>query len=374
MKRFIAFFLALGLALLAGCGVAETPVGGSPLAPTPEPEESAARVMVSFETVSDTIERDGAVMLTYSYPSAVVSTGTGSGAKISEAINAALTPPEDKLASLAEAAWAEYSALDEAGRETWPGYGLYYGAEVVRGDAAALCVYCTVSETSGGVHPNSGAFALNFDTSRGERLTADMLGADVNALKAAAAEYILESAADNPNAESFTGLEEFAASALDGDGWYPGDDGLTVFADPMEIAPYAVGEIRFTVPYSELGALMDARWLPEEAGEANGSLSIGEPSGDADCSVVIDEGGRAFELTADGSPGAVRIYRVSMGSDGGTVFGSEALYLSSLEPGERLGVTAAFMDMPLYAVSCASGFTRLIGDSGKDGSLLLLEP
>ena len=142
-------------------------MGASPLAPTPEPEESSARVMVSFETVSDTIERDGAVMLTYSYPSAVVSTGTGSGAKISEAINAALTPPEDKLASLAEAAWAEYSALDEAGRETWPGYGLYYGAEVVRGDAAALCVYCTVSETSGGIHPNSGAFALNFDTPRG---------------------------------------------------------------------------------------------------------------------------------------------------------------------------------------------------------------
>ena len=47
---------------------------------------------------------------------------------------------------------------------------------------------------------------------------------------------------------------------------------------------------------------------------------------------------------------------------------------SYMDAGESLGLTAAFMDNPLYSVTYGLSSAQLIGDSGEDGSLLLLDP
>ena len=89
---------------------------------------------------------------------------------------------------------------------------------------------------------------------------------------------------------------------------------------------------------------------------------------------MLDEGGVEFSLTASEEVTDICVRRVAMDTDGSFYPQQTVLYLSRLSAGESLGLTAAFMDSPLYSVSWGAGETRLIADSGKDGSLLLLEP
>lgn len=377
MKKVFALILALSMLSLAACGTSGQSSSPSvpPSAPSSEQPEESERVMVQFEALTKTVESDDVTVLTYTVPQVTVTLDDADTAKkITDDINSMLTPDESTLDELANSAAEAYAALDEAGRESWVPYGLTVTAEVTRGDSSVLSLYCTKSQMSGGPHPSNSSFGLNYNVSTGEKLTAEELASDTGMLDETVSKFVKEAAAGNENASAFYGVDDFADSALDGDGWYFSESGLTVFANPEEIAPYAQGTVVFTVPYSSLTSSLKASYFPDKLIGSKEALEISSGADGTDVSAIIDEDGVGFKLTATENVTSISIDRVSMDSDGGFIITGQALYVSRLSSGEKLGLTTAFMDMPLYSVSWGSGEQMLIGDSGKDGSLLLIEP
>ena len=379
MKRLAALCLCLLMAALAACGVGEAPVSGSsPAAEGASPSPAAQRrVMVRFDPVSETVTGDdGAVLLSYGYPRVTVTvSGSDAGLGISSEINAALTPQQEELDRLAQAAAAEYAALDGGGRESWTGYGLYYSAAVMRGDSRLLSLSCSVSEQSGGAYPNNSGFGLSFNLDGG-RISAESLDSGSGRLESEAERSVLAAISSGEDADSYFGADGFVESALAGGQWYFSDGGLTLFANEGEIAPRAVGQVVFTLPYEDIAGCLAEEYAPVAASAPGsaGALKISPGAGGCEFSAVLDEGGVEFRLSASQSVGSICVNRVSMDGSGGWFPTGQALYLSALGGGESLGLTAAFMDSPLYSLSYGAGCVYLIADSGRDGSLLLLDP
>ena len=379
MKKLFALALALLLFALAACGANEagtaSPGAGTEASPA-GPEESP-RTAVRFQTLTKAAKCETGDLYTYSYPALELNTGSQSGPALSRALNGALTPSEDTLSEVDSAARAAYEALDEAGRLDWMGvgYGFQRRAELMRCDGRVLSLLVSDSSSLGGPHPAGSGFGLSCDFASGELLSAEDIASDPAALAEKVERYVLDSAAENPNASAFYDLAAFAESALGEGRWYFADDGLAVFAAPEEIAPYAVGSVVFVLPYSELDGLLKPEYLPASSPKGGpGALSISAGIEGAALSAVLDEGGVEFSLTASEEVTDICVRRVAMDTDGSFYPQQTVLYLSRLSAGESLGLTAAFMDSPLYSVSWGAGETRLIADSGKDGSLLLLEP
>lgn len=376
MKRFSALLFALLMLALTACGVNQV----SPTAPassSPEPEPGR-RVTVQFDTRTETVKNDdGVTLLTYSYPQASVDVSDSeSGSAIEETINSTLTPSQDTLDQISQAAAAEYAGLDETQRESWTGYGLYYNAEVMRGDSRILSLYWTVSQMSGGSHPNNGGFGLSFDVETGERLTASSLGNEGGNLSSVVSRFVLSSISSNENIDTFYGISDFIENVLNTEQWYLSDSGLTVFANEGEIAPRAVGAMVFTMPYSDLQNSLSEKYAPVNASPLGsaGALDISSGTGGANVSAILDSGGVEFSLTTSEDITGLCINRVSMDSGGDWFATGQVLYVSYMDAGESLGLTAAFMDNPLYSVTYGLSSAQLIGDSGEDGSLLLLDP
>lgn len=378
MKKLFALVLALSMLALAACGTTGNNSGtiATPGVPASTPPESPERVVVQFEALTKTVESDdGVTVLTYTVPQVTVTLDDADTAKkITDDINSMLTPDQAAIDELAGRASDAYAALDEAQRETWAPYGITVTAEVTRGDSSVLSLYCTRSQMSGGAHPANSSFGLNYDIATGDKLTAEQLASDTGMLEETVAGFVKEAAAGNENASAFYGVDDFANNALSGSSWYFSASGITVFADPEVIAPYAQGTVVFTVPYSSLTSSLKAAYFPDKLIGGDDAFTISSGANGTDVSAVIDEDGVGFKLTAMEDVTGVSIDRVSMGSDGEYLVSGQVLYVSRLASGEDLGLTAAFMDMPLYSVSWGSNEHLLIGDSGKDGSLLLMEP
>ena len=257
MKKLSALAAALSLLAMSACGT-RAPAGTPEAAGTSSPAPEQA-LSVRLETVTDTIEDNGVTLLTYSYPAASV-TGSDSAGDIETAINARLKPSQAVTDSLAEAAQTQYGGLSESDRELWGGYGLYYTAEVTRSDGRVLSLYCTVSENSGGAHPNNRGFGLNFDVRTGALLT----GGDIDAgsLGVLVRSRFAGALTSSEFSDSFYGVGEFVERVMDTDQWYFTADGLYVFANEDEIAPHAVGITGVELSYGELAGALDERYMP----------------------------------------------------------------------------------------------------------------
>lgn len=130
------------------------------------------------------------------------------------------------------------------------------------------------------------------------------------------------------------------------------------------------------MPYSDLQNSLSEKYAPVNASPlgAAGALDISSGTGGANVSAILDSGGVEFSLTTTEDITGLCINRVSMDSGGDWFATGQVLYVSYMDAGESLGLTAAFMDNPLYSVTYGLSSAQLIGDSGEDGSLLLLDP
>ena len=108
----------------------------------------------------------------------------------------------------------------------------------------------------GGVHGNTYVSGLNFDSQTGERLTLDDIAEDRERFLAAAKEYVLSLCESDEYKELLIpDYQESLDSILQDDLWFFDEEGITFIANTYELASYAAGTLRFTVPYGELEGL-----------------------------------------------------------------------------------------------------------------------
>lgn len=144
------------------------------------------------------------------------------------------------------------------GRENWKAYELKTGYETKRDDEKVISFKLLTDSYMGGVHPNTVAGGISFDTQTGRRLALADVVADENAARAEIVKFLLqETKREKYTGLFFEGYEERLEELLTEDTWYLSELGLNVIGNEYLIAPYAAGIFDFVIPYEQAQFMRD---------------------------------------------------------------------------------------------------------------------
>lgn len=257
----------------------------------------------------------------------------------------------------------------------------YVSAEAPRCDAHALSLIFDVSQDMGGVHAEYARLSRSFDSDSGNLLTLDSIADNAAQLRTYIKNYVISIAAGEEYTEDgesvlFDDYESTLAAIVDeGRNWYFTDTGLVIYANPYDIAPYSLGVLCFEIPYSALTEFIDEDYMPVTYEGENGIVlgDDGTKINRDDISllgaVTIDEEGQSVVLSAEET-----VYNVRVFNESSTLW--QRNYLTT---GEGVEVISYIPDViPLiyvsYQLADGTEVTRGIFQSGKDGSIILVEP
>ena len=251
-------------------------------------------------------------------------------------------------------------------------------------------VYTTYIYT-GGAHGSYVDRAYVFDGESGELVTLDKLSGDTAQLTEYLAGYMLTLRNEDKDQYYSQRLSDDylidttmadALKALVRDGsWYFDGDGMCIFSDVYEIAPYAVGIIEFHIPYDALRGHIDEKWMPlseSETGKLTAMLQSEIKDGSIEVidRVAVSESGAEIALTAQGAIYQVKLSSVEYVND--DFFETEQLWAGSYMRNCVLQVVTDIPDgmpnlMLSYRDASGEAHDMLITQSGLDGSIILMD-
>lgn len=253
--------------------------------------------------------------------------------------------------------------------------------KAMRCDTRVLSLVFDVEQYIGGVHGGLQRVSRSFNADSGELLTLADIAKNEDQLKTFLKNYVIGLAAGEEYYEDdgvcylFDDAQEVIGSIVDeGEQWYFNDNGIVVYTNPYDIAPYAYGILRFEVPYSALEEFMDADYMPIDYEGENGMVlaDAGSDTVRAELNmldtVTVDENMQSVILSAEETVYDVRIYSAE-----------RMLWQRNyLTTGEGVEVISSIPDvLPniaiSYRLSDGTQVTRGIFHSGKDGSIILTE-
>lgn len=192
-------------------------------------------------------------------------------------------------------------------KDTFYAYSNYLNMGIARHDDRIMSILTTNSVYSGGAHPITLQSSVNLDTKNRKCLKLE--------------DIIEKSAVDKMHQlvlsvlkEDFCNLgggilyddylDTIQNSMIYGNltqYWYLNHDGLVIYYNQYEIAPYAAGIIKIEIPYSDLEGILKEEYFPEEYEENSGDLVlIGEETGSRKIPVQIGEGS-SFTVGVEGT-------------------------------------------------------------------------
>ncbi len=125
-----------------------------------------------------------------------------------------------------------------------------------RVDDKVVCFEKYNYTNNGGAHGNTFYSGWNFDVATGKRLMIGDIAEDEETFMASVKDYVLALCeSDAYNSRLFPEYKDYIDYVLQDDLWYFGAEGITFIANTYELAAYAEGTLRFTVPYNELDGL-----------------------------------------------------------------------------------------------------------------------
>ena len=411
-KRLIYIFLLISL-LLSGCSYRVLPGKrekdtAATLTPTafplneqeentPEPglseEEAAHRVLVGYrkEWQQYTDKDTGELLLDYSCMTPEV-TLPGMERQQS-AVQSALDKHEELfkkgsrgndtlpngVSSMEKAARKQYASGDGF----YGPYALNRSVRVSRGDAAVMSFVYVDYSFAGGIHGYPFTYALTFDTESGAELSFDDLSADPAALRELCLQEMNTQAAARGD-ELFEDYEETLPKLMDSGSWYFTEKGLTFVANPYDIAPYASGNIEFSVSYKKLSSVLHERYQRPAKAIVQGGMEAGWISekhfDSAPLAELTISPLAPFALWAENTVYNVRLSSVTyLEYNGSFAETEELLFASRMDDGEYWSISADIPDvipnlMLSWQLPDGTAQKYLISMSGMDGSLLLIDP
>ena len=255
----------------------------------------------------------------------------------------------------------------------------YCAPSVTRCDTRVLSAVFDVSQDIGGIHADSTRTSRSYNADNGSLLTLADIAKNEEQLKTFIKNYVIGLAAGDDYKEGGVSIlfDDFESTINDlvdaGANWYFSDGGLVFYANPYDIAPYSRGVLLFEIPYSALEEFIDEGFMPVEYEGENGML-LADDGDKLDRSslnilgtVTVDEDGQSVVLSAEET-----VYNLKIYTSGRMLW--QRNYLTT---GEGVEVKSFIPDaQPSIAVSyeLADGteIVRVIFQSGKDGSILLV--
>ena len=274
------------------------------------------------------------------------------------------------------------------------GYFPYFYKNIynpVRIDEKVLSLYGAETVYSGGVHPNLLCVSANYDMATGEELelkdilqsdaaAASICGTILTNLKENEEEYMLFDGYDDAVQQQYGSLNTITT-----DSWYLSAEGLSLYFSPYELAPYASGIIEVMIPYDQLNGILKDDFLPPELPGCNGKADV-ILAQDIDLNkfsqfaeAILDPNGERFLFFSDGLISNIRLLEGTWDENGVRFTPTHTAFLANtLGTGDAIMVQAMFSDvMPNLQLSYDSGdqtYTYFVAQSGKDGSIYLIEP
>lgn len=278
-QKFLAVFLTGCICLTAGCGkqaegtqeavnVQESEAAGdSGMQDEPEDQEvsgqdqkeasAAPQVVISRENLEEYEEDTNRWLVHTEYDSLSV-TGEGYEAAAegvrqwSEARTAEIRELSSEYAGYA----AEDAAYQDAENTAYQ-YSIYESLETARVDSRVISIIEMNSDYTGGAHGNYGYYGYTFDAENGQLLELMDILEDAGGFQEAASDYIIQKLKETQGDGLFP---EYADEVRDtwtrneGPNWYLDAAGITFIFNPYEVGPFAMGEVRVTLPYEEFAS------------------------------------------------------------------------------------------------------------------------
>ncbi len=251
---------------------------------------------------------------------------------------------------------------------------------VTRCDTRALSIVFDVSQDIGGLHADFTRISRSYNADTGALLSLADIAKNEEQLKTFIKNYVIGLAAGDEykeNGESilFDDFETSIGELVDaGSNWYLNDEGLVVYANPYDIAPYSSGVLLFEIPYSALEEFLSTDLTRVDYEGENGMIladngfTVDRDSLRLLDTVTVDAGGQSVVLSAEETVYNVRVYTESR-----TLW--QRNYLTS---GEGIEVISYIPDAApniavYYQLADGTEVVRGIYQSGKDGSILLVD-
>ncbi len=264
--------------------------------------------------------------------------------------------------------------------------------QTARTDERCLALLYRTYTFTGGAHGNYVDNAYVFDPESGELVTLDKLSSDSEQLISYLTEcmlalvnedkdqYYTERLADQSYFVDTT-MEEALKALVRDTNWYFDNNGMCIFSDLYEIAPYAAGIVEFDIPYDMLSGHIDEKWMKTQK-NGSGSLTAMAQSDIQDGSVeiidrvAVSDTGAEIAVAAEGTVYQAKLCEVEYVNDG--FIETKQLWAAGQMKDCVLQIVTDIPDgMPNLMISYldASGASHdlLITQSGQDGSIILMD-
>lgn len=367
MKKILSFLLCC--TMLASLCACQHVIDAEEKTPVPKFDVTAS---FSFDDSELTLD-DGTAYYKQSIGTAEISS---KDSRAAERINASLAELYVKLQSDAE--YTQKLAQDQTDEIVELSYNCT--PTVARIDTHVLSLIFDVSKDTGGIHADLTRLSRSYNSDTGELLTLSNIAKNADQLKTFLKNYVIGLAAGDEykeNGESilFDDFETTIGELIDnGSNWYFNDNGLVIYANPYDIAPYSSGVLKFEIPYSTLEEFMDDDYMPVDYEGENGIVladdgtEIDRDSLNILDTITYDEGGQSVVLSAEETVYNVKIYTADE-----TLW--QRNYLTSGEGVEVISYIPDVMSNIAICYQLADGtqVVRGIFQSGEDGSIMLVE-
>ena len=248
--------------------------------PPAEQIQQEPLIYVTFSQHSDSVNADDGTKLfiSQSYIPSFVSEDETVNHWISSAVDTAVLETAEELHSMEQQAWSDYQS--RAGDESLDFYAYSYYSNVssARLDNSVVSVLQVNSVYSGGTHPNYAQKAYNLDL-----VNCTELGL-TDVILPGGAEFLHRQVLERLE-DRFGGLEHSGLYAdypqivtsyfEDPDltpNWYFSENGLVIYFNCYDIAPYAAGIIKVEFPYDALTGVLKPEFYPETVMAGPGEL------------------------------------------------------------------------------------------------------
>jgi len=399
MKRIFALTLITAL-LLCGCGKEkQSPVNDDVNAATDHAGIAAdspvndnpgyvrqPMVAISVPIINETmLADDGTTICNYAYQNMYI---TVPDQQIADTVIIDFLNRQDADHAAAKAI-SDQAASNYSGQENWVPYSYKSLYSPTRLDHSVLSLYGESATYLGDSHPQIECNTINYNMVSGEVLTLGSILYNVDALETLCDLVIQNMAALKDTSLLYDEYPEivrhrFSREESYDEDWFFTETGLSFFFSPYEVAPYVSGIVIVEIPYSELSGVIADEFFPPEEDLAEGTIyaqlledaKLEEITQIAE--VPLHEQGQQIFLHCDGIVRDV-VLEYGFWDESGTNFTAECTVFATytLTPGDGIMIQADIPDAaPNLRLSYRSGdqiISNFVSQSGKDGSILLLE-
>lgn len=254
---------------------------------------------------------------------------------------------------------------------------------IERSDDAVLSLVYSVYTYKGGDRGETDVRGYVFSTVDGKLLTLDDIAGDRAAFDKLILNAMTEQAKNDPALSSVDGIGEKLSGLLRDGAWYFNKDGLLFVSAEHELSEEIDGTRGFMIDYGDLAGVIKEKYIPVSyTGEGTVHVISHSEYEDGSMEVIdkvfADDGGEELCLVAEGTVYDVSLTRVGYTDYNGRFYTIQQLWSCSSMKDCVLQLCTRIPDgmpnlMLVYHTAAGETVSRLISQSGEDGSIILIE-